>query len=396
MKEHMISGKMPVLALRGLVVYPDQTIHFDVGRPKSVMALDEAMKQNQLVFLVPQRNIMDQDPALEDLHTIGVVARVKQVLRTQGENLRVLVTGVCRGRIQDLTQSEPYLWGYIQAVSETELANINSIVSPLLRKGQSLHHICANHADELMVSERSLYTYVNNNLLDAINLDMPRTVRMRPRKKKSTALKVDKKCRIGRTYDDFNDYLEEHPDTPFRECDTVEGIKGGKVLLTIHFVQQELQLAFLRDANDSRSVTDIFERLYLALAPESFMELFPVLLCDNGSEFSNPAAIEFDGQGNRRTRVFYCNANASYEKGSCENNHEMIRRVIPKGVDLGLYTQEQISLMMSHINSYTRKKLGDKSPYDVFAFQYGEEILKVLGLRKIPADEITLSPELLK
>ena len=74
----------------------------------------------------------------------------------------------------------------------------------------------------------------------------------------------------------------------------------------------------------------------------------------------------------------------------------MIRRVIPKGVDLGLYTQEQISLMMSHINSYTRKKLGDKSPYDVFAFQYGEEILKVLGLRKIPADEITLSPELLK
>lgn len=282
------------------------------------------------------------------------------------------------------------------AVSETELANINSIVSPLLRKGQSLHHICANHADELMVSERSLYTYVNNNLLDAINLDMPRTVRMRPRKKKSTALKVDKKCRIGRTYDDFNDYLEEHPDTPFRECDTVEGIKGGKVLLTIHFVQQELQLAFLRDANDSRSVTDIFERLYLALAPESFMELFPVLLCDNGSEFSNPAAIEFDGQGNRRTRVFYCNANASYEKGSCENNHEMIRRVIPKGVDLGLYTQEQISLMMSHINSYTRKKLGDKSPYDVFAFQYGEEILKVLGLRKIPADEITLSPELLK
>lgn len=282
------------------------------------------------------------------------------------------------------------------AISEGDLAHINSIVSPLLRKGQSIHHICINHADELMVSERSLYTYANNNLFDARNIDMPRTVRMRPRTKKSTALKVDKKCRIGRTYDDFIAFLEQNPDMPFRECDSVEGIKGGKVLLTIHFVQQGLQLAYLRDSNDSQSVIDIFTRLYLELMPETFMELFPILLCDNGSEFSNPSALEFDGQGNRRTRVFYCNPNASYQKGSCENNHEMIRRIIPKGVDFGRYTQKDITLMMCHINSYARKNLGNKSPYDVFAFQYGEKTLEKLGLRKIPSDEIILSPMLLK
>ena len=74
----------------------------------------------------------------------------------------------------------------------------------------------------------------------------------------------------------------------------------------------------------------------------------------------------------------------------------MIRRIIPKGVDIGQYTQAQIDLMMSHINSYTRKKLGNKSPYDVFAHQYGEEILKIFNLKRIPADEIILSPELLK
>ena len=281
-------------------------------------------------------------------------------------------------------------------ISEEDLKRINAIVSPLLRKGQSLHHICINHADELMISERTLYTYVNHGLLDAINLDMPRTVRMRPRKKKSTALKVDKKCRIGRTYNDFLTYMKEHPDTPVRECDTVEGVRGGKVLLTIHFVQQGLQLAFLRESNDSQSVINSFEKLYLSLKPDTFMELLPILLCDNGSEFSNPTAIEFDEQGNRRTNVFYCNPNAPFEKGSCENNHEMIRRIIPKGTDLGLYSQEQITLMMCHINSYARKNLGNKSPYDVFAFQYGEETLKALGLRKIPADEITLSPALLK
>ena len=282
------------------------------------------------------------------------------------------------------------------AVSEEELMRINAIVSPLLKKGQSLHHICINHADELMISERTLYSYVNHGLLDAINLDMPRTVRMRPRKKKQTALKVDKKCRIGRTYEDFLAYMKDHPDIPARECDSVEGTKGGSVLLTIHFVQQNLQLAFLRNANDSQSVIDVFNKLYRVLGPETFSELFPVLLCDNGSEFSNPTAIEFDDAGHRRTRVFYCNPNAPYEKGSCENNHEMIRRILPKGTDLGRYSQEQISLMMCHINSYARNSLGNKSPYDTFAFQYGETIVKKLGLRKIPADEIILSPALMR
>ena len=94
--------------------------------------------------------------------------------------------------------------------------------------------------------------------------------------------------------------------------------------------------------------------------------------------------------------MIYCDANAPYKKGSCENNHELKRRIIPKGTDNGRYTQEQINLMMSHINSYSRKKLGIKSPYEVFEFQYGKKILDAFHLQKIPADEIVLSPELLK
>lgn len=282
------------------------------------------------------------------------------------------------------------------AISEKELSHLDSVVSPLIRNGQSLHHIALHHADETMVSERTLYTYINNGLFSARNIDMPRTVRMRPRKGKKNAVKVDKTCRIGRTFEDYQKFMAENPHLPARQLDSVEGVKGGAVLLTIHFVHQELQLAFLRQANDSQSVIDIFEKLYLELRPDIFMDLFPVLLADNGSEFSNPGAVEFDRQGNRRTRMFYCDPSAPYQKGSCENNHEMIRRCIPKGVDLGQYTQEQINLMMSHINSYARSNLGNKSPYDVFAFQYGEEILKTLGLQKIPADEIILTPRIFK
>ena len=282
------------------------------------------------------------------------------------------------------------------ALSESELRQIDDIVSPLLIKGQSLHHIAVHHADELMKSERTLYAYINSGLFTARNMDMPRTVRMRPRKNVSRNLKVDRACRLGRDFSCFHTYLEEHPDLSIRQIDSVEGSKGGAVLLTIHFVEQGLQLAFLRQHNDSQSVIDIFNRLYLELRPDIFIELFPVLLADNGSEFSNPSAIESDMQGNPRTKMFYCNPSAPYQKGSCENNHEMIRRIIPKGEDIGRYTQEQINLMMSHINSYARKKLGNKSPYEIFEFQYGKELLDAFHLQKIPADEIILSPELLK
>lgn len=282
------------------------------------------------------------------------------------------------------------------AFSEAELLQIDDVVSPLLKKGQSLHHIAVHHADELMKSERTLYAYINSGLFTARNLDMPRTIRMRPRKNVSRKLKVDKSCRIGRDFSCFEKYMCGHPDASVRQLDSVEGIKGGAVLLTIHFVEQQLQLAFLRQHNDSQSVIDIFNRLYLELKTDIFTDLFSVIFADNGSEFSNPYAIELDAQENQRTKMFYCNASAPYQKGSCENNHELIRRIIPKGTDIGLYTQEQINLMMSHINSYSRKKLGNKSPYEVFEFQYGRKILDAFHLQKIPADEIILSPELLK
>ena len=123
MSEQLISGKMPVLALRGLAVFPDQTIHFDVGRPKSIKALEDAMKKDQHIFLVPQKDIVNSDPAYTDLYAIGVVGKIKQVLKSQGENLRVLVTGLCRAQIKDVIQNDPFMLAYIRAVPETEVAD---------------------------------------------------------------------------------------------------------------------------------------------------------------------------------------------------------------------------------------------------------------------------------
>ena len=123
MSEVLVSGKLPILALRGLAVFPDQTVHFDVGRAKSIKALESAMKADQNILLIPQRDMMVDDPGLSDLYTIGTVAKVKQVLKAHGDNLRVLVTGLCRARIADLEQTEPYLYGQVCAVPETEIVD---------------------------------------------------------------------------------------------------------------------------------------------------------------------------------------------------------------------------------------------------------------------------------
>lgn len=281
-------------------------------------------------------------------------------------------------------------------LTEEEALRIDAIISPLLLKGQSLHHILINHADEIMQDERTIYRYVDQGVFDARNIDMPRVMRMGKRRKKKGGIKVDRKCRENRTYDDFCKFMIDHPDLAVVEIDSVEGRKGGKVLLTVHFVIPQFMLIFLRDANTSQSVIDVFDDLYEVLGKETFERIFNLLLGDNGSEFSNPHAIETAPDGGKRTRVFYCNPSAPYQKGAAENNHTMLRRVIPKGTSLDDLTEEHIRRLMNHVNSYARNNLGDQTPYAVFQSFYGEDTLKKLGAELIPPDEIILRPTLLK
>jgi len=281
-------------------------------------------------------------------------------------------------------------------VTEDELLALDALLSPLIKKGQSIHHVLANNPDRFDLHEKTVYRYVAGGLLAAKNGDMPRVCMLKPRSRKPVQHKVDKKCRIGRTLIDFQSFVSVAPEIRIVEMDSVIGRKGGKVLLTLMFGHCGLMLAFLRDRNDSQSVIDIFLMLRELAGAELFCALFPVLLTDNGSEFSNPTAIECDKSGLRTTGVFYCDPCASWQKGRVERNHEFIRLILPKGTSFDTFTQKTINLMMSHINSYSRPALNDKTPFDLFSFAYGEDILSKLGLRKIPANEIVLKPSLLE
>ncbi|MBQ8472576.1 MAG: IS30 family transposase [Bacilli bacterium] len=282
--------------------------------------------------------------------------------------------------------------------TKEEIQNLNDILVPLIKEQkQSIHHACINNKNKIMCSEREIYNLVDIGALEVKNIDLPRKVRYRQTPKRKTYYKIDKKCLEGRKYDDYLIYISNNPDINLVEMDTVEGIKGGKVLLTIHFVNCSFMLAFIREHNDAQSVIDIFNMIEEQIGTEVFKILFPVILTDNGSEFSNPVEIEINNDtGEIRTQIFYCEPGRSDQKGSCEVNHEMIRRVLPKHSSFDNLTQEDINLLMSHINSYKRKKLNDCSPLQLFNLMYGNNIANNLGIKEIDPNNIDLSVDLLK
>lgn len=281
-------------------------------------------------------------------------------------------------------------------IDDANISRLNNLLTPLaIHQGQSIHHIFINHSDEIMMSEKTLYKIIDAGLLKIRNIDLPRQVTIRKRSSISKKYKVDKTCLEGRRYEDYLIFMEKHPDYAVVQMDSVEGKKGESCLLTIHFTLCSFMIAVKREFNDSKSVTDYFDDLYKILGRKLFMKLFPVILTDNGSEFSNPKAIEYDNDGKRRTYVFYCHPSSPYEKGSCEVNHELLRRIVPKGMSWNQYTQKDINLMMSHVNSYARRKLNDRPPYLLFSTIYGEKVTALLSISYIDADDINLSPTLL-
>lgn len=281
--------------------------------------------------------------------------------------------------------------------TENELNHIEEILYPLIiEKKQSIHHIYTNNKDLLMCSEKEIYNLIDSGLLRIRNIDLPRKVRYRNRKKQKTTYKVDKECLNGRRYSDYLKYIQENPDTAIVEMDSVEGEKGGKVLLTLHFVSSSFMLAFIRNNNDSQSVIDIFNDIQRKIGLELFRKLFPIILTDFGLEFSNPKKIEYDNNGNQRTKIFYCEPGRPDQKVSCEVNHEMIRKIFKKGESFDDYSQKDISLMLSHINSYSRKKLNNNKPIKIFNFLYGENTSSYFEIFEIDANDITLSKNIFK
>ena len=110
--------RIPLMPLRGLMIFPHMVLHFDVGRPRSIAALEEAMLEKQRIFLVAQKDGDVENPGAEDMCRVGTIALVKQVLNLPGDSLRVLVEGQQRAVLKSIVQEEPYWIADVQPVGD--------------------------------------------------------------------------------------------------------------------------------------------------------------------------------------------------------------------------------------------------------------------------------------
>ncbi len=286
-------------------------------------------------------------------------------------------------------------------LTNEQRAFVDELVTRLVKKGQPLTHIYAEHESEMPMSLRSLYNYIDAGELTIKNIDLRRKTGYKQRRKNAKGVSkgfTDQRYREGRTYEDFESRIICST-LSVVEMDTVKGVRErGKRLLTMIFRDTSIMLMFLMPDGKAESVKRVFDFLEYGIGNERFCRLFPVILTDNGSEFKRPAELEYTDDLMARTKIYYCDPMSSWQKAHIEKNHEFIRYVIPRGKSLNPYTQEDMTLLMNHINSTRRPGLGNKAPYELIN-EEDEDMWALFNLLKmdlIPPDEVHLKPDLFK
>lgn len=269
------------------------------------------------------------------------------------------------------------------------------ILTEAVKNGQHLYHaIQTNH---LPVSLATAYRHTHLGYYSFITMDLPRAVKFKSRKQNKEE-HIPKWAKNGRTYEDFLAYVSDNPDILIVQLDTVIGRIGGKVIMTIHFVNCDFMIGLLLENKTAAEAADKITVLKQRLTQNgfSFGDIAPVLLTDNGGEFSLVDAFENDDSGNLETHLFFCEPMSPSEKPEIEKNHTLLRDILPKGSSFDNLTQNDINKVFSHVNAVKRKQFNGKSAYDMFTFFYSHELASALGISFIPGKDVIQSPALLR
>lgn len=280
-------------------------------------------------------------------------------------------------------------------LTKEEFYKTEAIISSAVQNGQNIYH--AIQANNLSVSKSTVYRHIGCGYYTISKIDLPRAAKFKPRKETKGEY-VPKGVKIGRTFDDFMLCLGENPATNYVEMDTVIGRIGGKVIMTFHFVNVDFMFGLLLDnktaAEAARKIRLLKEQL-LSVGLR-FADIFPILLTDNGGEFSDVAAFENSLDGQPETKMFFCDPNAPYQKPHVENNHTLFRGIVETGTSFDHYSQENVNLIFSHINAVKRKQFNGKSAYDMFTFAYSKEHAEALGISFVAPKDVIQTSKLLK
>ena len=280
-------------------------------------------------------------------------------------------------------------------LTKEEFYKTEEIISSAVKAGQNVYH--AIQANNLSVSKTTVYRHIECGYYTISKIDLPRAAKFKPRKDRKGEY-VPKGVKIGRSFEDFMLYLEENPSTNYVEMDTVIGRIGGKVIMTFQFVNVDFMFGLLLDnktaAEAASKIRALKERFFAYEL--KFGEVFPVLLTDNGGEFSDVFAFESGLDEQPETKMFFCDPNAPYQKPHVENNHTLFRGIVETGTSFDDWTQDNVNLIFSHINAVKRKQFNGKSSYDMFSFAYSDKLARALGVSFIAPKDVIQTSKLLK
>lgn len=275
-----------------------------------------------------------------------------------------------------------------------KIVEIDEIVKDGVNLGQSLHHIyVSNPILNKICSEKTIRRLVYRGNLTIKPYQLRRyLVQKRTYSKEYETNNIrDIRIMIGRTFKGYKRAIKYSSKNNV-QYDSVIGKRSDKnAILTITFPKYNFQFGLLIKKSLPFSVKSELKKLFKKVGEAKVKEVFAINLCDNGVEFSRFNEIELNDQGEKIIRTFFTTPYRSTDKAECERNHEFIRYCISKGKTFDNLTQEQINEMFSNINSYVRKKLGDKTPYQLVKKAFGIDFLNSIGIREINLKRVRLN-----
>jgi len=265
----------------------------------------------------------------------------------------------------------------------------------VIDKGQSIHHVLATNGKELGCSEKTLYRRIEKGVYTVKAHHLPRQVSLKKRKyKKKYEYEHDPKTdRTGHLYSDWLIYRYKNGITYYFQMDFLGAPhKSDKEILVLTMIGISFSLLYIIENATQEKIIALFDMIEEEIGIGNFRKLFPAILTDRDTLFDDFNSLEFDKNGESRTRIFFCNPGESNQKPNVENYNAQLRPMFPKRAVLNEYSQQELYLAASNLNSRCLSSIDDRTPMDLFIEIFGKELSDLLHQRKIPPKEVRIKP----
>ena len=265
----------------------------------------------------------------------------------------------------------------------------------IIQKGQSVHHALVVHRDVLKCSEKTLYRRIEKGVYTTRLYHLPRQVSLKKRKMKSKYEYVHdpRVDRTGHLYSDWLIFRLKNQITYYFQMDFLGAPrKSSKEILVLTMPHLSFSLLFIVENKNQNKICLLFNTLQKQIGLHNFKKLFPAILTDRDTVFDDFNSLEFDENGELRTRIFFCNPGESNQKPYVENYNAQMRVSFPKHASLDSYTQDDIDEVSSNLNSRHLSSIDDRTPYDLFLEIFGKDLLDALHIHRVDGKDVKLRP----